>query len=288
MRIRRQQQNGFILYAVSWMLLLITALIVSGSLLLQKERNLFLALKQQLIDEVELESNVEVLKFFLISPQKPLAWNIHGDFFEAELAGQPFVLKVQPEDGKLDINFTDAKLLQSYFEFVLTDTELANVLTAEILDWRDTDDMASPEGAEKNEYLAQKKINLPSNTLFRSIDELRYILNMNDEILQKIRPWLTVYSKKSTIDITYASPYMLSMLEYHNQKQSIENEPIAQELQKREQPAYNRAKYLKDGSFLTLSSIINQDKGKPLTLNVLVHNNGLVNQKLPIIEWNYH
>ena len=287
MRTKRQRQNGFILYAVSWMLLLITALIVSGSLLLQKERNLFLALKQQLIDEVELESNVEVLKFFLMNPEKPLFWNIHGDFFDAELSGQPFVLKVQPEDGKLDINFADAKLLQSYFEFVLTDTELANVLTAQILDWRDSDDMSSPEGAEKNEYLAQKRINLPSNTLFRSIDELRYILNMNDEILQKIRPWLTVYSKKSTIDTSFASSYMLSMLKYHNQKQSIENQPIAQELQKREQAAYNRAKYLKDGSLLTLSSIIKQDKGKPLTLNVLVQNNGLVNQKLPIIEWNY-
>lgn len=284
----RHQHNGFILYVISWMLLLITALIVGGSLLLQKERTFFLTLKQQLIDEIELESNVEILKFLLHNPQKPIDWNIHGEYFEADLIEKPITLKIQPEEGKLDINYADGKLLQSFFEFALQNQELANVLSAQILDWRDADEFMTIEGAERNEYLVQNKINLPTNKHFEDVDEIRYILSMNDEIFQEIRPWITIYSQNSTIDITLASQYMLSMLEYHNQKQRIANDAILQELQRRANTDYNRSKYLKDGSFLTLSSIINQEKGKPLMLDILAQNTGIMNQKLPIIEWNYH
>jgi type II secretory pathway component PulK len=59
------------------------------------------------------------------------------------------------------------------------------------MDWRDTDDNPRIGGAERAEYIRDNKMVLPSNEMFREIDDLIHVFGMTPELLETIRPYLT-------------------------------------------------------------------------------------------------
>jgi general secretion pathway protein K len=95
-------------------------------------------------------------------------------------------VRVKPEmnGARIDLNGADDKLLGSMFDYMGVDTATRDELVDCILDWRDEDDSARPNGAEVNDYgqLFQNRKRLPANARFNTVQEVIMVKHMTPEI----------------------------------------------------------------------------------------------------------
>jgi general secretion pathway protein K len=100
----------------------------------------------------------------------------------------------------------------SMFQRLLTAQGLDPALVYTLLDWIDQDSQASQGGAEDVDYLAGSPPYRAANQLLTSIDELRLIRGFTPQVVEKIRPLVTVLPKSTTINVNTAiEPVLLAM-----------------------------------------------------------------------------
>ena len=117
-----------------------------------------------------------------------------------EAAGGGYDVKILSEGGRFNINTillrNDTPLLRDLFISWGLDLDAAQGVTACLADWIDADDDVSLNGAEKDWYESQGRINQPFNRPFYNIDEMRLVRGM--ELVEAVRPdwrnWFTVWS----------------------------------------------------------------------------------------------
>jgi general secretion pathway protein K len=128
----------------------------------------------------------------------------HGfQFGEATLS-----IAIQDELGRFDLNAVDGSILTSLLRSEGLSVDDAEKLTDSILDWRSTNADAGLHhlhGATDSDYQAAGLPYRPRHDAFQSVDELRLVLGMTPELFQKIRPALTVYTKKPMIEPSIAT-----------------------------------------------------------------------------------
>lgn len=91
----------------------------------------------------------------------------------------------------LNVNFAPEAELRLLLGFVIGNASMAERLAAAILDWRDADDNPRPGGAERDQYIRDNLMVLPSNGPFRELDDLIHVYGMTPDVLELIRPYLT-------------------------------------------------------------------------------------------------
>ena len=92
--------------------------------------------------------------------------------------------------ASVNVNYASENELRLLFGFVLGNASTADYLAQTIIDWRDADDIARAAGAEAEEYLQEGRLVLPSNGLFREVDDLIYVYGMTSDLLETIRPYV--------------------------------------------------------------------------------------------------
>jgi general secretion pathway protein K len=80
---------------------------------------------------------------------------------------------------------------------------------ARTVDWRDQDSDLSEQGAEAAEYYDAGRSFGPADRRFRSVEELRFVLGLSRADLDRLRPFVTVYTGRGTIDPLSASETVL-------------------------------------------------------------------------------
>jgi type II secretory pathway component PulK len=115
------------------------------------------------------------------------------------------------EERKININRVKSPdILQRLFlQTVVRGNDQARALAEAIMDWRDEDDDASISGAESYYYKGLNPAYLPRNAAFPTLQELRYVKGMTDEIYEKLSPYLTVQSS-GLINLNTASRPVLA------------------------------------------------------------------------------
>jgi general secretion pathway protein K len=104
-----------------------------------------------------------------------------------------FDLRVRDTGAALNLNEADEETLRQFFSQGLRlDFALADRITQGILDWRDEDDIPRLGGGEREQYLREGLPVLPSNGPFSSIHEIAYVRGMTAEVLARALPYLSV------------------------------------------------------------------------------------------------
>ena len=80
------------------------------------------------------------------------------------------------------------------------DPSAADSVLAAILDWRDSDDLKRPNGAEEADYRAAGRTYKPSNAPFDSVGELARVLGVTPALVARLADSLTVYSRQPGIN----------------------------------------------------------------------------------------
>lgn len=114
--------------------------------------------------------------------------------------GERYDVRIISEGGRFNINSIvlkeDKALLRSIFIDWGLDLDTAAAIADAFGDWVDADDEAALNGAEKQWYESQGRINQPFNRPFFNLDEARLVRGM--DLVEAVRPdwrnWFTVYS----------------------------------------------------------------------------------------------
>ncbi len=100
------------------------------------------------------------------------------------------------------------------FRHLLQSLSLDPNLTDAVIDWIDADSNTLPNGAEDIDYLQMKIPYRAANQPMQSVDELRLVRGFTPEIVEKLRPWITVLPKPTEINVNTAPKEVLSALFY--------------------------------------------------------------------------
>lgn len=112
----------------------------------------------------------------------------------------------------LNINQLSEVEIRQLFSFVLRDYQLADRLAQSIMDWIDIDDLPRVAGAEREEYIRDGLMVLPTNAPFREVDDLIHVAGMTPDILASVSPYLTTYGTGARVNVNTAPEAVLRAL----------------------------------------------------------------------------
>ena len=205
-----RKARGTALLLVLWITALLAVILGSFAVVarteLQQSRNLFDTIRARLAAEAGVARAVYELNRSDLN-----RWLADGRQYDIEFEGNKIEITVQDESGKVDINAADPATLQAMFEIAGADEETARKLAAAIVDWRDPDDLAQPEGAEDAEYEAADLPYGASDFPFRLAPELQQVLGMDYELYRKVAEWITVYGGSGQPNPSFAPAALLPL-----------------------------------------------------------------------------
>ena len=199
----RSRQNGIALIAVLWTLTLLSLIGITlaweshtGS---QIARNVVESASARAAADAGVERAILDLSS---RPGRTEAFRTDGTTYVWRFAECTVYISIRDEASKIDLNKAPPPLLAALFVSIGVSPEKAQSLADAIADFRDTDDMRRPSGAEASDYRDAGFAWGPKNAPFEVVEELQEVIGMRPEIYEKAAPDLSVYSLTSTIPAT--------------------------------------------------------------------------------------
>lgn len=205
-RQRATRQRGVAFIVVLWLLALLTILLGSFALLARTEsmqsRHLFDTTEARYAAEAGL--NHAVYQMAIADPMQ--RWLPDGRAYEITFEEARIAIEVTDESGLIDLNVADVMTLNNLLVAAGAEIDVATQIADAIQDWRDTDDLVSPNGAEDDDYDAAGYTYGAKDGLFDTVSELQQVMGVTPEIYAKLAPALTIYSGQSAPNLAFA-PY---------------------------------------------------------------------------------
>lgn len=135
---------------------------------------------------------------------------VTGTPYTLRLADQEIAMSVLDEGGKIDLNMADAAMLRYLLAAAGLGPGDAEEMANRILDWRSPAGERHARAGDAAAYAAGGLSHGPRNAPFQSVEELRLLLGMTDELFARLRPLATVYSQTGGIDPAFADARLLA------------------------------------------------------------------------------
>lgn len=206
-------QSGIALVVVLWVLALLS--VIAGSLVFSSRTEVLMAGNLAALAQAEAFADAGVYKAIheLVRPQTDLQrWKGDGLTHLWKFQGAELRVTILDESAKVDLNAAPAVLLKGLLRALGVAEPDADALADAVVDWRDVDDLRSLHGAEKADYDAAGRDYGPANSQFETIEELRQVLGMSDDLFRKLEPLVTVHSRQSGINAAVAPREVLLAL----------------------------------------------------------------------------
>lgn len=205
-----RREQGVILVLVLWLLALLGLMAGAHSYALRTETWLTIHAEDRARARAVAEAGVWLAVADLLSPPSVQQWPREGTPIEVNFEAGAIELRIQDEAGLIDINSADDALLRGLLTDAAPPGEDATALFDALLDWRDPDPDRRRAGAEDADYL-----HAPYDSKdgpFNSIEELRRIAGMSDELYRNIRHAVTIHSMQPGINPALAPRAVLEAL----------------------------------------------------------------------------
>lgn len=200
------RQHGVAFIIMVWLLALLTILLGAFALISRTEGMQARHMYDATVARYAAEAGINQAAYFLSVPDQELRWIPDGREYQVVFDEFDIRVKVTDESGLIDLNAADIGTLTELFAGIGVEQDQADALAAAIQDWRDADDLVSPNGAEDAEYAAAGYSWGPRNAPFDLVSELLQVLGMTPEIYRQVERSLTVYAGQSRPNLAFA-PY---------------------------------------------------------------------------------
>jgi general secretion pathway protein K len=134
----------------------------------------------------------------------PHAWTFGGAILQ---------VAVYNEASRIDLNQAPRDLLVRLLNAAGVPQDSVDSLAGAIIDWRDPDDLRSPDGAEDGDYAAAGLPYGAKNGPFDCVEELQQVMGVTRQIYRLVEPALTVMSGSAEVDQQLASPLVIAALQ---------------------------------------------------------------------------
>lgn len=213
MSIAQRHHRGAALLLVLWLVAALIAIVLAIAARSRMEHLQASVARQQVQSLGAAQAGVEWAVGRLNLPPGQGRLPVAGQEIALPWEGYTLRIAVQDETGKLDLNAVPAELLRDLMVELEVDAVRAETVAGAILDFRDGDDLLQPVGgAEDGEY---ERAGLPygaKDRNFEHMGELRQVLGMDEDLFQRLRPYLTLYSGSARPDPEYAAEPVLRAL----------------------------------------------------------------------------
>ena len=122
-----------------------------------------------------------------------------------------YEVRVRDVGSALNLNRASADQLQLLMSRLGFDFGTSEQVAQCIADWRDEDVMHRSRGAEREDYVAEKRLILPRDGPFQDLPELLHVMHMTPEIYDSIAPFLMI-DGTVPINVNSAPPAVLATL----------------------------------------------------------------------------
>jgi general secretion pathway protein K len=225
------RQRGIALVVVLWLVVLITVIGSSHARNARIETSLAFnhvgSAKARALAEAGI--NRAIMELFV--SDTATRWQFNGTAYPIQLDSGSVNIAIRDASGLLDLNRAGPVQLGAVLAAAGAEEADSQRLVDAILDWRDKDQLRRLHGAEDNDYRHAGLDWGSRDGLFASVDELRYILGMTHELLERLVPYLTVHSSQNDINLKYAPAWLFTVLT------NTEREPTETPLVDDTQPA---------------------------------------------------
>ena len=203
--------SGIALVSVLWIVALLSIVVTGLSASVRTETRIVANTERMLQAQFAVESGVELAAMNLMYPEA-VRWPVDGSVRELTVADAQLRIATWNVTGKIDLNFAPMPLLRSLLLQTGVDATTADYLADAILDWRDSDDFRHLNGAEDTDYRIAGLPYGAKDAPFDSIDELRMVLGMTDEIYTVIEKSITTFSGQSGVNLQHASAQVVAAM----------------------------------------------------------------------------
>ncbi len=208
----RRRESGSALVVVLWSLALLAAVLVAVGATARTEARI----ARNAIDHARAghacTAGIHRGIVWLLDPERRATLAAdgrpHAQAFEEFRLG----IAITDEGGKVDLNAAAGGLIAAAFVAAGLPSEHALRLADAAIDWRDADELRRPGGAESADYRRAGLDHGPRNAPFETVEEIRQLLGMDDEVFRRAAPWLTAHSGAPGVDPWTAPPTLLRAL----------------------------------------------------------------------------
>jgi general secretion pathway protein K len=205
--------RGAALMLVLWLVALLTALVGTFALMARTEGLQGRAVVGGVVGGGAARAGVEYALVRVASTDPRVQWRPDGRAYRWRYDEADVTVRIVDEDGKVDLNQSDAGLLAGLMEATGIDRQRAERLAGAILDWRDPDPLTQPSGGgEDPDYAGAGLPWGAKDAEFESVAELLHVLGMTAGDYARIAPHVTVYTGRARPEPAYAGAPVLTAM----------------------------------------------------------------------------
>ena len=218
-------RRGFALMTVMWVIVVLSAIVLSFAVMARTETYATMAFKESRERKFLAEAGVqraimELLYRKATKNQKDVTMDedflrVDGTPYVRELGAGRYAYSVVDETGKISINtLTDASgiVLNNLLRNLGSTEEEANIIVDSILDWKDEDNITRLNGAEDDYYMSLPNPYHARNANLETLEELLLVRGMTHDILygndtrKGLINFITIYAGDTTLINMNAAP----------------------------------------------------------------------------------
>jgi general secretion pathway protein K len=154
-------------------------------------------------------------------------WDVGGPY-GLRMRNAKATITIHSETGKVNPNTASQQMLAALMSAVGAPQSQAAMVSAAIVDWRQSDD-GDPKGPARKiaQYRAARLDYAPPGAAFESLDEIQRVIGMTPELFSKLKPNLSIFQTGDP-DIATAQPAVAKALRTLNLPPQPANADVTQ------------------------------------------------------------
>jgi general secretion pathway protein K len=203
--------RGFALLIVLWMLVLIAFITTQVTATGRTELRISANLAANAAAEAAADGAIFEALFNLSDARPERHWEADGSVHELQIGNSRVTVRVEDEAGRINPNLAAPALLEGLLRALGTKPDQASDLAKAISEWAGV--VAKNPEQLLGEYRAAGLDYAPPGTALESIDELGRVRGMTTQLLDALRPHLSLFSG-ATPDAARADPLVAAAIAF--------------------------------------------------------------------------
>jgi general secretion pathway protein K len=203
--------SGFVLVAVLWILAALTTLASIYSAYAISTAAASHVADDRVQAEASIRAGVEIAVYQQLAVPEA-ARQSHGAF-ELRVGRTRVAVRFLSEAARIDLNGAPADLLAGLFTAVGVDPAQAGTFADRVIGWRSKPNANVDALSKEAKLYAEQRVSYPPRQApFDNVLELNLLPGLPEPVVERVLPFVTVFSGLSGIDVASADPTVLSAL----------------------------------------------------------------------------
>lgn len=202
-------ERGFVLVAVLWILVALSALAGIFSVYLSNSARALGATDIGVQSEALVSASLELAAYQLLSADEKTR-PAQGSF-RFRMDDAAVLATFTSEAARVDLNKASKEMLANLFEVLGAEEKAAGEVADRIVGWR-TPPKPGAANDEEALYLASGLGYSPRQAPFSHVNELSLVLGISPAMVERALPFVTVFSKSADVDVLLAPPEVIAAL----------------------------------------------------------------------------